>query len=313
MDRRWLAAAICAAVPFAACTSTPSSPLALNGSAEKGPFLEGAAVYVTELDEFLEPTGRAFMTTTMDDLGSFALDVPARRGATQPIYLVEVEGDYFDETTDQVADVPIRLRALYRPPEDATSVTVRVNLFTHLASLRIFSLVLGRVEFEDAVAQAENELLAFLALVPQPYEPAARGTSMSTRSTDPRSSAYLLVLASVIGEIAASEGGGDASAEIAELADELADDFGDDGALESGTSVAVASALRTVDVGGVAEALEARFASLGAPASLPDLADYLDRDRDGIADSNDNCDTVANVSQLDGDGDGEGDACDTDD
>src|SRR5689334_15214530 len=120
MDRRWLAVALSAAIA-AGCSSTPAPPIALSGTAEKAPLL----------DEFLEPTGRSFSTTTTDDLGSFALDVPAPRTGTPPIYLIEVEGLYYDEITDQVSDEPLRLRTLFQPAEGATSATVRVNLFTH--------------------------------------------------------------------------------------------------------------------------------------------------------------------------------------
>jgi hypothetical protein len=38
-----------------------------------------------------------------------------------------------------------------------------------------------------------------------------------------------------------------------------------------------------------------------------------DADGDGVADSSDNCPSVANANQVDSDGDGKGDACDTDD
>ncbi len=306
MDRRWSAAALSAALWVAGCSSSPTGTRAIHGTAEKGPFLEDAAVLVTELDASLEPTGRSYATTTIDDLGRFTVDVQPPRASA--IYLVEVEGYYYDETSDQISDEPLRLRALFRPVEGEPA-RVRVNLVTHLTSLRIFSLVLGRVDFESAVAQAEDELLAFLALVPQSEEPVARGAQMTLRGSDPRSSAYLLVLASVLSQIATMEGAGDPAAELAELVDELADDLGDDGALESGTSVAVAQALRAVDVTGVAEALEGRLAGLGEAADLPELGRYLDRDRDGRPDATDNCDTAPNASQADSDGDGLGDAC----
>lgn len=306
MGRSWSAAALLAATVFAGCSTSPPARLTISGTAEKGPFLEHSAVLVTELDSYLEPTGRSYETATFDDLGSFTVDVSAPKPGA--IFLVEVEGFYYDETTDDVSEAPLRLRSLIRPEHD-DATHVRVNLVTHLTSLRIFSLVLGRVDFESAVAQAEDELLAFFALVPQSVEPASRGAQMSLRSPDPRSSAFLVVLASVIGQIAAMEGGGDSGAELAELVDELADDLGDDGVLESGTSVAIAQSLGLVDLGGVAEALEGRFASLGAVVDVPDLRDYVDRDRDGVPDSKDNCETTPNGSQADADRDAVGDAC----
>jgi starch-binding outer membrane protein, SusD/RagB family len=311
MDRWSLPLIAIASWMIAACSSSPARPITIHGSVERGPFLEGGAVLVTELDAYLEPTGRSFATTITDDLGSFSLQIDDPRSSDSAIYLVEVEGYYYDEAVDQVSDAPLRLRALYRP-DQGEPATVRVNLFTHLASIRVFSLVLGRVEFESAVYQAETELFAFLALVRRSDEPGVRGTQMSLDSPDPRSSAYLLLLASVLGQIATTEGGGDPSAELEELADELADDFGDDGVLESGTSVAVAHALRDVDVTGIAEAVEARLSSLGVMVDLPDLTEYIDRDRDGIPDAEDNCDTVGNVSQADWDQDGVGNACELD-
>lgn len=38
----------------------------------------------------------------------------------------------------------------------------------------------------------------------------------------------------------------------------------------------------------------------------------IDRDRDGVQDSEDNCPKVPNADQLDHDNDGKGDACDSD-
>jgi hypothetical protein len=248
-------------------------------------------------------------TTETDALGRFELpaQVPARDTS---IYLIEVDGLYFDEALDRISIEPLHLRALYRLDETEDVTPAHVNLVTHLASLRTWTLIQQNVDFESAVDQAEDELFAYLGLVPPSLEPFVPGTAMSLVDGAPASSAYLILLDAVLDRVAVDEGGGEPDTELQDLVDELADDLGDDGALESGPSQAIAVAMGDVSLEGITSALEAYLGRLGVTATLPALEAYIDRDRDGVADENDDCPLDPDSGQTDTDGDGLGDACD---
>ena len=59
----------------------------------------------------------------------------------------------------------------------------------------------------------------------------------------------------------------------------------------------------TGSANGIGRALARRFHAEGSRVVVSDL------DRDGVADSMDNCPEVSNPQQADSDGDGQGDAC----
>jgi hypothetical protein len=312
MIRAWLRGALLAALlVWNGCGDDPPADVPVSGRAEKGVFAAGSLVTITELDTHLEPTGRV-VTTHTDALGRFDFMASAAK-SEPPTYLIEVEGLYFDEVADRMATEPLRLRALYRPStEDPASV--HVNLITHLASLRTWTLVMELGDFETAVDQAEDELFAHLWLVPKIFEPVVDGTDFTLTGDTPATSAYLILLDALVDALVdrfapgASDGGVDA--QLQGIVDGLAEDLGDDGDLESEPSQAIAFALRyLLSTDGLTEALEAHFASLGESVTLPRLDAYLDRDRDGVADANDNCPWIVNADQLDTDGDGAGDAC----
>src|SRR5207237_10308511 len=73
---------------LAACDSGAT----LEGAVEKGPFILGSTVLVSELDSAATPTGNVYATHTADDLGRYGLTV-GYRGAVG----LQAEGFAYDE------------------------------------------------------------------------------------------------------------------------------------------------------------------------------------------------------------------------
>lgn len=147
----------------------------INGSVQKGQFIQGSVVTIQELNERLQPTGKSYQTQILDDMGSFELtsDIDSR--------YVEIiaEGFYFNEVTGNLSDAPLTLRSLSDLAMEGKS---NVNLLTSLETPRIKYLVLneGRT-IPDARRTAEQEVLRSFC-IPQDELPRRKA---STRWTSP--------------------------------------------------------------------------------------------------------------------------------
>ena len=75
--KKLLFAVFAVAFALASCSNNddgaPSKPIAkqVAGHIEKGPFVQGSEVTLTELNKDLSQTGKSFTTNTSSDLGSF--------------------------------------------------------------------------------------------------------------------------------------------------------------------------------------------------------------------------------------------------
>lgn len=98
----------------------------LTGYAQKGPFITGASVSVSELDSALSQTGRIYSTNTEGSSGSFELK---NIELVSPYVLLKADEYYFNEITGSISQSPLTLYAL----SDIRDVSsVNVNVLTHL-------------------------------------------------------------------------------------------------------------------------------------------------------------------------------------
>ena len=100
------------AMLFSACKDSGSELSVkkdvFGGYAQKGPFVNGSSVTISELDANLDQTGRVYLTTISDNSGSFE-----KKNIELVSNYVElkVDGYYFDEISGQTS---IGQMTLYR-------------------------------------------------------------------------------------------------------------------------------------------------------------------------------------------------------
>jgi hypothetical protein len=107
----------------------------IQGFAQKGPFLVGSDVTISELDKNLNPTGKVFFSTIDDNKGRFK--IPEVELASQYIQ-VKVEGKYYHEVWRGFPHDELTLYSLADLSEGNFS---NVNLLTHIQKSRVELLV----------------------------------------------------------------------------------------------------------------------------------------------------------------------------
>lgn len=126
----------------------------IAGVSEKGPFINGSAVTIYELDfENLGQTGRTYTGKIASDHGDFRF---THVNLVSQYALLEVNGFYRNEITGKESVAPITLNAMV---DFSDRRTANINLLTHLAYARMQYLVDDGVSVLEAKKQAEKEIL----------------------------------------------------------------------------------------------------------------------------------------------------------
>jgi hypothetical protein len=126
----------------------------IAGVSEKGPFINGSAVKIYELNfENLGQTGRSYTGKIASDHGDFRFP---NVNLVSQYALLEVDGFYRNEVTGKESTAPITLNALV---DFSNRRTANINLLTHLAYERMQFLVDDGVSVIEAKKQAEKEIL----------------------------------------------------------------------------------------------------------------------------------------------------------
>lgn len=157
-----LSLALCACSTQTAGTSEESEGIValagkgIKGAAQKGPLVKGSDVVLreTSAEGTLEPTGREFHTTTVNDKGEFQfgeLDLESQYA------LLSAEGYYAHEYDGERSECPMRLDAVTNLNNRSTA---NVNILTHFEYKRVLKLVKEGVPFAEAKKQASREVLA---------------------------------------------------------------------------------------------------------------------------------------------------------
>jgi len=248
-------------VLFTACKKDDNSSSvkkeAFNGYAQKGPFVNGSSITISELTASLDQTGKIYQTIIANNSGGFEqknLELVSR--------YVELKSDgfYFNEISGQISVAPMTLYAL-ADIEDINSVNV--NVLTHLEKPRVEYLVKQeRMSFAEAKKQAQQEVLAIFGFEPQ---------AMRSEELDLTVDAQLLAVSCILQ-------GGLSTGDIMELMANINADIKEDGKLDNtdlGTKLRKNAVSIIFSFSTIRDNLTKKYTELGVSVDIPDFESYI--------------------------------------
>lgn len=227
----------------------------VSGNVQKGPFINGASVTISELDSTLSPTGKTFSAQT-DNLGAF--EAPNVQLASQYVEL-KADGYYYNEVAGSVSTSTITLYALVDLKDKST---ININVLTHLERDRVKALIAKGYSFADAKKQAQKEILQIFEI----NKDSIADSETLDLSKDGEDNGILLAV-SVILQGYRTEG------EMSELLANIINDLEANGTLSTAANgSALINAAKYIDLTTIKATLAARYTALGATATIPDIS-----------------------------------------
>lgn len=241
-------------------TDTSTTYIGVGGYVQKGPYLNGTTIDLTELDSTLLPTGSTFSTQIVDNSGTFTFREFA---LASPYVELKANGFYYNEVTDAGSSAQLTLYAL----SDLNGTErLNVNILSHLERRRVLYLVERGATLTDAKQQAQTEILAVFEM--NADEDMANSELLDI--SQPGEANGMLLALSVIAQ------GYLSVAEFSELLANISSDMLEDGKLDNPTlgSTLINNA-KSLRAGQIRSNLEQRYGDLGLTAEVPDFETHL--------------------------------------
>ncbi len=260
--------------------------LDLKGYVQKGPFINGTSITVSELSQMLTATGKNFNTQIIDNKGAFSLKGVSLKSAYVQL---KADGFYFDEVKGEKSAAQLTLYAL----ADVSDISsVNVNLLSHLEKDRVTYLIQEKEQtFAAAKQQAQQEILAIFGIIKADM---AHSEALDI-SQDGEDNAILLAISAILQA-------NNTVAELSELLANIITDIREDGKLESeSTQKKIRAHAMLLALANIRQHLEARYEELGVDATIPNFEQYVDSDGDGFLnkDEDDTPDDFAFEARVD--------------
>lgn len=274
MNKLFIAAI--AAFTFASCSSESDgsgSPKGKHilGHIEKGPFIQGSEVTLTDLNKDLSQSGKSYTTYTTSDLGSF--DFGQALDLSSGLVELKTSGYFYNECTGSLSNSQITLKAIANTDGAAN---LNVNLLTHLEYSRVKYLVKSGKSFNEAKEQAEEEILKTFAIKDKIISPE------KVSLTDNDKNANILLAISSIMLYDKSE------AEFSELIAKFSTDIEKDGTINNNSLIeAIKEGQKSCHPSQIKKKMEEYYQSKGNNITIGDFSQYVDFNGDGVIDDKD--------------------------
>lgn len=231
----------------------------VSGFVQKGPYLNGTAITISELSEDFSPTGRTFNAQILDNKGNF--EVYNIELASAYVEL-KADGYYYNEVGNVNSSSQLTLFAL----SDLTDKSdLNVNVLSHLEKSRVMYLIHEGKTFDEAKRQAQKEILEIFEIV----KPDMAESELLDISKEGDCNAILLAVSVILqGYLNVSE--------LSELLANICTDIREDGILNSNTlGTSLINNANNIDLEVIRTNLENRFETLGTSVSIPVFEPYV--------------------------------------
>lgn len=241
-----------------------SKTYSVSGKVQKGPFVSGANITINELNSDLEQTGKSFSTTIGNDDGNFTLN-SVELGSE--IALLTVNGYYFDEVNNNTSTGTLNLQAY---ANISGKNIVNINVMTHVIKERVEKLYATGLTFEQANAQAKEELLQCLFGISASGVNDFDQMDISLSGDD---NAILLAFSVMMLRYNYTT-----PAILTEFLTKLRSDFGEDGDINDVQLIEkIYDNVRYLNIIKTRHNLENKYQSLGVNSDLPDYEKYINK------------------------------------
>jgi len=249
---------------FVSCERSENESISLkkeviSGYIQKGPYINGTSIVVSELDTKMNPTGKVFNTQINDNNGSFEIrDIELSSNYVEII----ANGYYFNENSGKISSSQLSLHAL---TDLADSSNANVNILTELEKNRVKNLVFGGMSFKSAKIQAQKELLELFEI----EKPDIKTSEYLDITKDGEDNTILLAVSLIMQGLRTE-------AELSELIAEISSDMKSDGILNNQTLGAkLINDIRLINLSDVRENISTRFAEINTGTEVPDFEKYV--------------------------------------
>jgi hypothetical protein len=231
----------------------------VSGFVQKGPYLNGTAITISELTDDLTPTGKNFTSQILDNKGTFEIK---NVNLTSQYIELKADGFYFNEVTNSNSSAQLTLFAL---SDLSNKSSLNVNILSNLEKNRVDYLVSNGTTFSEAKTQAQTEILSIFEIT---KEDIAESEQLDILKSGDDNAILLAVSVILQGYLTVSE--------LSELLANISTDIREDGQLNSQTlgSTLINNA-RTIKLDEVRDNIESRCEELGLNTTIPDFEKYV--------------------------------------
>lgn len=231
----------------------------VTGKVQKGPYINGTSITMSELNSSLAQTGNIFTTQISNNSGSFEID---NISLTSSYVEFSASGYYFDEVKGDLSVAPLNLFAL----SDIRDIsTINVNILTHLEKQRVNYLIKQNKNFSDAKKTSQGEILSIFGFKLSDIN----NSETLDISVNSESNAVLLAISTILQ-------GNRSVGDLTELLANISNDIKEDGNLNDGTILTgLRNSAKDLVLTSIRSNLEKRYQDIGINAIIPDFEKYV--------------------------------------